>query len=139
MVFVRKTGHMAVYPASSRSLGEKTPDGSSEAHVDASVDRLGQLRPGPQERFEHGITIRRGRGHAAAEMQRHVLAHGLQGHGILIDQGDPHPAARGGQGGRDPGRSGANDEQVGRFVDGRLLACHRRAVPARWTCALAIS
>ena len=128
MVFIRKSCHMAVYPASRASLGEKTPCGRAEADVDASVDGLGELRPGPQDRLQHRIAIRHGRGHAAAEMQRHILAHRLERHRVLIDQRDPHPAARGGQRCRDPRRPRANDEQVGRFVYGRLLACDRRAV-----------
>ncbi|MNL60723.1 hypothetical protein D3C87_1845610 [compost metagenome] len=55
-------------------------------------------------------------------MQRHVVAHRLDGHGILVDQEDTESARRRPDRSLEPSRSPADDEHICFLVDDQRLA-----------------
>ncbi|MCY1384907.1 hypothetical protein D9M69_732150 [compost metagenome] len=61
-------------------------------------------------------------------MQRDLLSHGFQGDRVLVHQGDVQAMSGGGQGGGEPRRACADDEDIGLVPDRRRLASYRCGV-----------
>jgi len=88
------------------------------------------MRLAHEHGLEHPLGVLRRGGHAAAEQQRHVVAHGRARNGVLIDQQHRLTLARTGERRGKPGGASANhDEVVARFGAGSLVPIAWGSVP----------
>ncbi|MNK97153.1 hypothetical protein D3C87_1174710 [compost metagenome] len=125
---IGQTGNGALDPRRGGLLREQSPDGRAEPHVDPGVERFGNLRTRIEQGLQHAVAVGHRRAHSAAEMQRHLFAHGFEGDRIFIHQRNAQAMPGGGQCGGEPRGTGADDENIGFVADRRRLACHRGGI-----------
>ena len=108
-----------------RPIAIDAPGTGAEEDLDACPHRGFKHRLAHEHRFEHAVGILRRGGHAAAEEQRHVVAHGGARNGVFIDEKDrlalPCPGKRRGE----SCRTSADDDHVIARLGRRELGADR--------------
>ena len=124
-IAILEAGNCARQPTDAWAIGIEAPHGGAQTHVNTGVEQVGDPGVAGNEGFQHRRAVARRRTEALAEVQRNVVAHDRGRHRILIDQHDfdaePRRLGRRGH----AGRTSADDEELGGFLNRQLLSGYR--------------